>query len=104
MSAAEKAGQVERALTILRLLTPHALDGLTNREIIKQTGYSGHNVCRDLAELERLGEVKKEGERWHPTARAVAVYRAYSLGLEDFASRASAFDARVEAQAHQLKQ
>ena len=101
-TAIEKSGPVERALNLLDALAPHALDGLTNKELIAKTGYSPSDVSRDLDRLAELGRAEKRDGRWHPSPKSLAVHRAYVLHMEAFASRATELNSRVEARAHQL--
>lgn len=92
-----------RATRILELLFHRVLDGMSNAEIVRSTGYPACNVCRDLAALENAGWVEKtDTERWQLTVKPVALCQAYSLSLERAASRAKNFNARVQARAEQI--
>lgn len=63
-----------RATNILELLFHRVLDGMSNAEIVRSTGYPASSVCRDLAALEGIGWIEKSDvERWaaHGQARGV---------------------------------
>ena len=92
-----------RITRILELLFHRVLDGMSNAEIVRSTGYPAPCVCRDLAALEAEGWVEKnDAERWQLTVKPVALCQAYSLSLERAASRARNFNARVQARAEQI--
>lgn len=92
-----------RATRILELLFHRVLDGMSNAELIRSTGYPASSVCRDLAALENAGWVEKtDAERWRLTVKPVALCQAYSLSLERAAARAQTFNARVQARAEQI--
>lgn len=92
-----------RVTRILELLFHRVLDGMSNTEIVRSTGYPAPCVCRDLAALEAEGWVEKnDAERWQLTVKPVALCQAYSLSLERAASRARNFNARVQARAEQI--
>lgn len=92
-----------RVTRILELLFHRVLDGMSNAEIVRSTGYPAPCVCRDLAALEAEGWVEKnDAERWRLTVKPVALCQAYSLSLERAASRARNFNARVQARAEQI--
>lgn len=92
-----------RVTRILELLFHRVLDGMSNAEIVRSTGYPAPCVCRDLAALEAEGWVEKnDAERWQLTVKPVALCQAYSLSLERAASRARNFNARVQARAEQI--
>lgn len=92
-----------RITRILELLFHRVLDGMSNAEIVRSTGYPAPCVCRDLAALEAEGWVEKnDAERWQLTVKPVALCQAYSLSLERASSRARNFNARVQARAEQI--
>ena len=92
-----------RATNILELLFHRVLDGMSNAEIVRSTGYPASSVCRDLTALEGIGWIEKSDvERWRLTVKPVALCQAYNLSLERAAARAQTFNARVQARAEQI--
>lgn len=94
---------VLRAIRISEVLFKAVLDGKSNQEIIRETGYSASNVCRGLQALEAAGWVRKlENGRWAVSEKPVALMKVYQLYMNDLADRGRNFDLRVNAQARQM--
>jgi len=92
-----------RVLKITETLFSAVLDGMSNKEIIKATGYSPANVCRDLQMLEEAGWVRKlDNGRWAVSEKPVALMKTYQFYMSDLAERSRNFDMRVTAQARQM--
>lgn len=92
-----------RALRITETLFRSVLDGMSNKEIVSATGYSGANVCRDLQTLADAGWVRKlENGRWTISEKPVALMKMYQLYMSDLAERGRNFEMRVTAQARQM--
>lgn len=92
-----------RALRITETLFRSVLDGMSNKEIVSTTGYSGANVCRDLQTLADAGWVRKlENGRWAISEKPVALMQMYQLYMSDLAERGRNFEMRVTAQARQM--
>lgn len=92
-----------RALRITETLFRSVLDGMSNKEIVSPTGYSGANVCRDLQTLADAGWVRKlENGRWAISEKPVALMQMYQLYMSDLAERGRNFEMRVTAQARQM--
>lgn len=92
-----------RALRITETLFRSVLDGMSNKEIVSVTGYSGANVCRDLQTLADAGWVRKlENGRWAISEKPVALMKMYQLYMSDLAERGRNFEMRVTAQARQM--
>ncbi len=88
-----KATQLERVFKIYELFFSHTLEGLTNNEIAKLTGYSTVNVCRDLAALKEIGIIERTpSERWALTPKPVALIKKYNLHLQQLGERIETFD------------
>lgn len=94
---------VLRALKITETLFRSVLDGMSNKEIVSATGYSGANVCRDLQTLADAGWVRKlDNGRWAVTEKPVALMQMYQLYMNDLAERGRNFELRVSAKARQM--
>lgn len=95
--------QLERGLAVLELLFGHVLDGMSNKDVVRRLEENEPSICRDLATLEKAGWVRKlPGGRWGLTTKPAALLKVYNLYMNEWRDKADAFDARVNAQAHQL--
>ena len=67
-----KLSQIPRACHLLELLFRDVLEGVSVTELAQISGFAAPVVCRDLAQLEKVGWVKKlASERWSITTKPV---------------------------------
>lgn len=93
----------QRALKITELLFRYVLEGLPNKAIAKNLGYSEANVCRDLSLLAEAGWViKLDNGNYGISTKPVALVQCYTLYMSEYNARSNDFQNRVLAQARQM--
>ena len=106
MSAAPSGardGQTGRCLRIIEQLCAHAIEGMSNKELVAALGISPANASRDMALLAELGwaETLPNG-RYAPTVKPLSVMRLYQLHVVDITARTEQLERRIDARARQM--
>ncbi len=99
----ERQNQLARCVSLVTVLAPHIVSGLSVTELAEKTGLAAPVVCRDMESLASVGWAGKlESGRWALTTKPISLATACDLALQNARERQEDFRRNVTAGAFRL--
>jgi len=99
----ERQNRLARCVSLMTVLAPHIISGLSVTELAQKTGLTLPAVCRDMDCLAGVGWAQKlETGRWTLTTKPIALATACDLALKTARERQDDFKRNATAGAFRL--